>query len=154
MICVVFLRLHSGLFYKVDAAFSLEKFQRFFVFDEGNGSLLFLVIVLEKSDFFRFLLFELWIIRVFFLLVLNGLLLDSLIVLYFLDFSIKVLVLLFNVGVFSRDVGVFWDYVVDFIVEREVVCSHLVMQIFMVFFYFSHFYVSGLLLDERMYILC
>ena len=43
---------------------------------------------------------------------------------------------------------------VDFIVEREVVCSHLVMQIFMVFFYFSHFYVSGLLLDVRMYILC
>ena len=154
MICVVFLRLHPGLFYKVDAAFSLEKFQRFFVFDEGNGSLLFLVIVLEKSDFFRFLLFELWIIRVFFLLVLKGLLLDSLIVLYFLDFSIKVLVLLFNVGVFSRDVGVFWDYVVDFIVEREVVCSHLLMQIFMVFFYFSHFYVSGWLLDERMYILC
>ena len=59
MICVVFLRLHPGLFYKVDAAFSLEKFQRFFVFDEGNGSLLFLVIVLEKSDFFRFFLFEL-----------------------------------------------------------------------------------------------
>lgn len=126
---------------EIDAAFPIHKSQRLFVLVLLIRPLLVFTTDLQKGNLLVFLFPELR--RCEFLLLLR-----RLYALNLLDFLAEVVVLLLDARVLVGDAGVVCKYVVEFVVDGEMVGPHLVVQILVVLLYLCHFCISRGLLDS------
>lgn len=64
------------------------------------------------------------------------------------EFARKLIILLFDFGELTGEIGVVCEHMVEFMVDGEMVGPHLVMQIFVILFDFGHLCIPILLLDS------